>query len=117
MGAFFRPVIGAGIFLVLIGWLAPMTRGGARRAVSDSRMPCHDIAVALSRAPTSPIAAIGQAAVNNPVRTMLPAMPKARPAITRRGARWKLPSQPHRTRHGTATATMRENRKPAAARS
>lgn len=30
MGAFFRTVIGTGIFLVLIGWLAPMTRGADR---------------------------------------------------------------------------------------
>jgi CubicO group peptidase (beta-lactamase class C family) len=30
MGAFSRPVIGTGIFLVLIGWLAPMTRGADR---------------------------------------------------------------------------------------
>ena len=90
---------------------------GARRAVSESRMPCQDMAVALRTAPTSPMATAGHAAVNSPANATLPAIPRARPAITSRGLTWKLPTQPHRMRHGTATATTRENRNPAAASS
>src|SRR3984893_11145961 len=45
MGAFFRPVIGAGIFLVLIGWLAPMARGAGRVWPSPTWTKAEDPAV------------------------------------------------------------------------
>ena len=44
MGAFFRPVIGAGTFLVLIGWLAPMTRGADRVWPSPTWTKAEDLA-------------------------------------------------------------------------
>jgi CubicO group peptidase (beta-lactamase class C family) len=42
MGAFFRPVIGTGIFLVLIGWLSPMARGADRVWPSPTWIKAED---------------------------------------------------------------------------
>jgi len=63
------------------------------------------------------MASIGHAAVNSPVTATLAAIPRARPAITTQGPTWKLPTQPQSTRHGMATATTTEKRKPVAANS
>ena len=49
-------------------------------------MPCHETAVALTTAPTSPIATIGHAGPKAPVAATPAAMPSASPAITKRGA-------------------------------
>src|SRR5271166_5379051 len=59
---------------------------GARRADSDSRMPCQDIAVALSMPATTPIATADHASLNLPVSTTLPAIPNASHDMTKRGA-------------------------------
>src|SRR6202045_4303845 len=42
MGAFSRPVIGTGIFLVLIGWLAPVARGAERGWASPAWTKAED---------------------------------------------------------------------------
>ena len=64
----------------------PARPAGARRANSDSRMPCQDIAVALNTPLTTPIVTVDHASVNAPVSTTLAAIPNASHAITVRGA-------------------------------
>src|SRR5258708_7284769 len=78
---------------------APARPAGARRADSDSRIPCQDIAVALSATVTAPIPTAGQSAPDAASATTLTAIPNASPAMTGRGLTWKLPSQPPPARH------------------
>ena len=63
----------------------PRMPSGAALAVSASRMPCHESAVALNTQAMSPTSSVGHPVLQKARSVTLPAMPSASPAITLRG--------------------------------
>ena len=75
-------------------------------------MPCHDIAAALRTPPTSAMATIGQTRREQSRQPDATRHPKGETSHHETGPDVETADPAQSTRHGTATATTTENRKP-----